>query len=756
MKHFVNSALSLKIKLPLSIVMIVIIAFTISTILTLNNFTSVVHSVRDSHLQSAAEVIGENIDTQIKQAGRDMVMAASLPNVLQAVEMPPALQASPKYIKTRAYLTTLFERILLAYGYYNAFYIVNEKGEYIVGTAPLAQNLMEGEDSIPFKEAMSKNGFSIGPTLYKADVERVIVPIFLEVVYNGYGGALVSSLHISKIINTAIRESPNTDMISMVFAVNDSSYVEISESSHDTIPLGPWVNAFKGKTSGILNVSIEGAEHAVGYYNVPQTDIYAIAVAKESYMLLPSTILRHSTLITNAVTVLIIMLCVCYFTVPVAKDISHLSLFAKSITEGKEGMLLSSPRKDEIGHLTVSLGHMVSTLKDMVVRSESATKAKSDFLACMSHEIRTPMNGILGTTYLAMRSDPGETQLNYLKRIDTAAKTLLGVINDILDFSKIEAEKMDINNITFRISTMLTSMRDMLQPKSDERDIWLDFSVDENVPDIIFCDPLRLSQICINLCSNAIKFTSVGGVHMHISIAERDKENIVLLISVKDTGIGIKAEEQEHIFDSFAQADNSTTRKYGGTGLGLAISKSLVHLLGGNIWVDSTFNTGSTFSFTVKVIEGFEADLEEVNESVIPSIEQSIPNLRILLVEDNEINQEIALEILKNMGGIVTLAHNGAEAVSIFEQEEFDLILMDIQMPIMDGLTAAQTIRNSSHPLAHGIPIVAMTAHAMASDREKSLQAGMNDHITKPLKIDELYNVLVFWGSAVRSEKKIG
>ncbi len=752
MKRLFNSALSLKIKLPLSIVLIIAITFAISTGFTLYSFTSVVHSVRSNHLQSAAEVIAENIATQVRQAGRDMVMVASLPNVLQAVQMSPSISSSPQYTHQRVQLTTLFERILRAYGYYNSFYVVNELGEYLVGTTPLTTDLSKSIAGNSFRDAMKKNGFSIGPTIYSSKASRAIIPIFLEIVYNGYGGALVSSLHLPKIVNNALQEAPHEDMYPMVFALSKDQPLQVSSTVNNILQAGPWVEQMRGKPNGILNINVDDIEYTIGFSKVPQTDLYAVTVATDEYMILPATILRQTTLTTNIIAVLVIMLCVCYFTIPVARDISYLSFFAKSITEGKDSALLESKRKDEIGHLARSLGHMVTTLKDMVVRSEAATKAKSDFLACMSHEIRTPMNGILGTTHLAMCSNPDEKQLNYLKRIDVAAKTLLGVINDILDFSKIEAKKMDISNTTFRISTMITSMRDMLKPRSDEKDIELEFSVADDVPDIIFSDPLRLAQICINLCSNAIKFTALGRVHMHVALKERQNENLVLLISVKDTGIGIGLEDQQNIFDSFAQADGSTTRKYGGTGLGLTISKSLVQLLGGEIWVESSLNQGSTFSFTIRAIEGFEDDLEDEKE--VPQVSSyTIPGLKILLVEDNEINQEIAIEVLKGMGATVILANHGAEAVSIWEKQDVDLILMDIQMPIMDGLTATKEIRNSTKLNSQSIPIIAMTAHAMTGDKEKSIQAGMNDHITKPLNIDELYNVLLFWGTTSKTEQ---
>ncbi len=748
------SALSLKIKLPLSIVVIVAIIFAILTGFMLYNFQSVVDSVKNKHLLAAAHDVGESVATRFSQASRDMVMTASLPNVLQAVGMPPESLAKPEQYTMRANLKVLFERILLAYGYYNSFYLVNEVGEFIVGTRPLARDLTKGEDSVPFKAAMQKHGFSTGPTLYVESKNRVIIPIFLEVVYNGYGGALVSSINVTKVVETAMQEVVHSEIGYLVMGFDDNSFLEVSRSEGVKLPLGPWTEELRGKTSGVLDIVVDGKGYTLGFYRVPHGDIYSISVAKDDYMLGPATILRNTALLANAFALLAIMLCVYYFTKPFTRDIANLSKFAKAVTEGRDDITISTARNDEIGNLAVSLSKMVEALKEMVINSESATKAKSDFLARMSHEIRTPMNGILGMTYLAMQANPDAKQLDYLNRIDTAAKTLLGVINDILDFSKIEAGKMEINNVTFRISGVLASMRDMLEPKSNEKHLNLKFTVADDVPDVIYSDPLRFAQICINLCSNAIKFTAEGEVHMHIAVSERQMEHVTLLVMVQDSGIGMDVESQQSIFESFSQADGTTTRKYGGTGLGLAISRSLTHLLGGEIWVESVLDKGSKFFFTMQASEGFESDLEE--KEVKPSIEYSVPDLKILLVEDNEINQMIATEILNNMGARVSLANNGLEAISAWEDGDFDLILMDIQMPHMDGLTAAEEIRKSSNPLSQSVPIIAMTAHAMSGDREKSIQAGMNDHITKPINIDELYSVLIFWGTAIRSENSLG
>ncbi len=746
-----HSAISLKIKLPLSIIIIVVITFAVSTIFTFYNFTSVVTKVKESHMEGIAKNIGEDISTQISQAGRDMVMVASLPNVLQSIQLPPIKQDCEAKSTIRTSLNVLFDRILLAYGYYNAFYLVNDFGEFILGTKPTAKDLTQGEDSVPFREAMRKSGFHIGPTLYNSNISNVLVPMFLEVVYNGFGGALVSSLQITKIVDSALQSVSHEDVFVHVFALNDKSAVNIySEGKIKFDPLQV-MKELKNSPAGVMHIELAEENVIMGYYHVPQTDIYVAALGDSFFMSAPSTSLRNITFITNSIAVFVVMLFLMYITIPLMRELAKLSEFANSVTLGKNTASITTERRDELGKLALSLETMVSKLKDMVERSEAATKAKSEFLACMSHEIRTPMNGILGMTHLALLANPEDKQKDFLQRIDISAKTLLGVINDILDFSKIEAEKLDINNTTFRISGILASIRDMLQERCDAKGLKLNFAVDEKVPDVIYSDPLRFSQICINLCSNAIKFTASGEVDLNITLVEKQNNDLILRVDVKDTGIGIALKDQDKIFDSFAQADGSTTRTYGGTGLGLSISKSLVLLLGGKIWLKSVPQEGSTFSFTIRATEGLVKNLEE--EKRTPNTLQKLPKLKILLVEDNEINQEIALEMLKNMGVQITLANNGKEGLQMFEKETFDLILMDIQMPVMDGLTATKNIRQSTSPLAQSIPIIAMTAHAMSGDKEKSLNAGMNDHITKPIDFNELHQILYTWGVQTGSQK---
>ncbi len=529
-----------------------------------------------------------------------------------------------------------------------------------------------------------------------------------------------------------------------------------------------------------------------------------------------------------------------------------------------------------------------------------ATKAKSEFLANMSHEIRTPMNAIIGMAHLALKTDLTAKQYDYLKKVDSSAKSLLGIINDILDFSKIEAGKLDMESVDFQLEDTLDNISTLVGIKTQEKGLELLFKTDPSVPTALVGDPLRLGQILINLSNNAVKFTDVGEIVVSTELVKIDKAQVTLKFSVQDTGVGMTSEQAAKLFQPFMQADSSTTRKYGGTGLGLTISKRLAEMMGGEIWVESEQGRGSTFNFSAKFglgkekakkqykpaselrgmkvlvvddnstsrdilqemlesftfevtvaasgpegitelesakedspfelvvmdwkmpgMDGIEAsrrikDHEDLNE--IPAIilvtaygreeimqqaeevglegfllkpvnasmlfdaiiqafgeevheisrvvqrheqeAEALEHIRganILLVEDNEINQQVAREILEGAGLDVTLANDGQEGVNAVKESNYDVVLMDVQMPVMDGYTATKEIRKWEGGLWNEgndpIPIIAMTAHAMAGDEDKSLGAGMNGHVTKPIDPDQLFSTLQKWIKP--SEKRV-
>jgi len=385
------------------------------------------------------------------------------------------------------------------------------------------------------------------------------------------------------------------------------------------------------------------------------------------------------------------------------------------------------------------------TLRVAKELAEESTKIKSEFLANMSHEIRTPMNGIIGLTNLAMKNEMPDSLRIYLEKIDQSAKSLLRIIDDILDFSKIEAGRLDIESVEFNVNTIIKDIRNITAFSLSQKSIEFTGEVSDEIDFNVIGDPLRIHQVLLNITSNAIKFTTEGNVTINVEVIDRTKNTAELMFSVKDTGIGMSEEQIKHVFDAFGQADSSTTRKYGGTGLGLAICKTLVELMGGRIWVESEEGKGSAFYFTVKC--GVTDERKDTKSDLLNDDEYYVPDdllgSNILLVEDNEINTLIAVELLKSSGFNVSTAINGAVAVEMVKQNDFELILMDIHMPEMDGLKATKIIRTLEKSMH--LPIIAMTANAMQGDRESSLNAGMNDHLTKPLIPKRVIETVCSW-----------
>ncbi|MDN5205578.1 PAS domain S-box protein [Fulvivirgaceae bacterium BMA10] len=373
----------------------------------------------------------------------------------------------------------------------------------------------------------------------------------------------------------------------------------------------------------------------------------------------------------------------------------------------------------------------------------NAQKAKEQFLANMSHEIRTPINGIAGLVNLLVESDPSKEQRKFLSGIQSSTENLKVIINDILDISKIESGKLKFEKIGFMPQSQVISVIETFQYRAMEKGLELSYNIDPKAKTILLGDPVRLNQILTNLVSNAIKFTYSGGIKVNVSVRSSDNKNVNLKFTVNDTGIGIPDDKIEAIFDSFRQADDSVTRRFGGTGLGLAICKQLVELQNGSISVESKEREGTTFTFFIPYEKGKDKDFKKFNARNDSKIKiqdlGSFDKLSVLLVEDNDINQMYSSNILKKWNCEVEIAANGYIALEKLKRNDYDIILMDVQMPVMDGYEATKNIRDHFDPPKRDIPIIALTANAIIGDNDKCLTIGMNDYLSKPFKPEDLF-----------------
>ncbi len=398
----------------------------------------------------------------------------------------------------------------------------------------------------------------------------------------------------------------------------------------------------------------------------------------------------------------------------------------------------------------------VTELREARVLAEQTARIKSEFLANMSHEIRTPMNAIIGLSHLALNKELSDDVRDYLQKINNASESLLGILNDILDFSKIDAGKLEIDHAPFSLNAVLTNLRHLFSIRASEKKLKFDLEVDSDVPMNLIGDDLRIQQVLLNLLGNSLKFTQRGHIRLHVGLKQIEGSKAILSFSVEDTGIGMSEDDQAKLFLPFSQADSSTTRRFGGTGLGLAISRNLLQLMGSDFHLESLPGKGSTFSFDLSL--GFAAlNQDQVQADNRRQAERSagalsselrergevLRGVRILVAEDNRINQQVVKEFLQFSGISVDIANNGKEALNLLEQNSYDAVLMDVHMPEMGGVEATEYIRKQER--YESLPIIALSAGVTQEERANCTSCGMTDFVAKPVNPEELISVLSYW-----------
>ena len=642
-----------------------------------------------------------------------------------------------------------FEILIQGNEYYRGILVVDKNGVCIASNSQMQVGVSYLNKSY-VKTALSGEFVFSEPSLGRVTKNlsaTVAAPVYLdgEVV-----GAVVMVNDFASLINYNRPEQSGIQSMFVSLLDRGGTFVthrdkEIMDRQGEFLSL--YYDLMQYRNGDAVEFSLEGKKY-VGYARYEPISGWVIVSSGGEAEVFNDT----NSLIYVVILVSLGVLCLISFLVirvvnGVLNDLLSLIGFAKDVSEGNlDVQLKDSMRNDELGVLNKALQTLVSSMREMLKRSQEANRMKSDFLANMSHEIRTPLNAVIGMAHLYLANNEySEKKRDYVSKIQIAARGLLGIINDILDISKIEAGMFELDSIPFNLQETMEQVRLIHQDNAQVKGLGLSTKYDESLPTNFKGDPVRLAQVLNNLVGNAIKFTERGKIEIRceaVQGAGDGKTGIKIIVS--DTGLGIDPGKIEALFKPFTQADASITRRFGGTGLGLAISDQIVKMMGGEFKVSSTINQGTVFSFVIRleaVYYEFGLDDEFESDNIFRQLQ--LHGKRILVAEDNEINQFLMEEMLTPTGAEVVVVENGKLAVEAVQSQHFDVVLMDVQMPLMDGIQASREIRKIVG--YHELPIIAVTANALKDDKEQGFDAGLNDYITKPIEPKQLALALKEW-----------